>query len=84
MHTITPVIKPILSLKQKYSLYLSKFPKAKSKLSNIHNIFDTLNIKDKIMMKEARSYMRLAKENDMSKDKGRKAIKKPRQVKAII
>lgn len=96
MDNIVPIKKQKLSMKQKYSLYLSEGPKSKDKLSNEYNLFDDLNSNDSAMTENVRNYLlivknedkagvkseEIIKENNMSKDRGRKAIKKPKQVKA--
>jgi|SRR5579884_1091269 len=95
MRSFAPSKQQTLSLNQKYSLYLVKGPKSDSKLSNKYNMFDDLNVKDKVIMEETRNYLRSAhgtnktgaksaqsiKEKAMPKDRGRKAIKKPKQLK---
>lgn len=90
MSVIVPNKKQTLSLAHKYKLYLSKWPKSKDKLSNKHNIFADLNAIDKAMMRDIKKYLThkshqkgglsVGGEN-MPKDRGRKAIKKPKQLK---
>ncbi len=61
----------------------------RDRLHNKNNIFDDSNRADKAMMKEAKLYLhrskieskKTIKKNTMPKDKGRKAVKKPKQVK---
>lgn len=91
-------MKQKISLNQKYILYLSEGPKPESKQSNKYNIFDDLNSKDETIIRKTRDYLRFVrsankggsksaqsiKEKIMSKDRGRKAIKKPKQTKTKV
>lgn len=56
MRNIEPIKKQTSSMAKKYKLYLSKLPTPKDKLSNKYNLLDDLNIADKALMKEIRSY----------------------------
>jgi hypothetical protein len=89
MRNIEPIKKQTLSSREKYRQYLSEQSEPSDKLHNKSNIFDDLNSVDKAMMKEAKLYLHRSniesnkpiKEKTMPKDRGRKAIKKPKQVK---
>jgi len=95
MINIAPNKKQKLSLAEKYRQYLKIRPEPTEELRNKYNLFDDLNSTDEAVMKEAKLYLwrsnRAANSNNksevidrektMPKDRGRKAIKKPKQVK---
>ena len=98
MCNIVPNKEQTLSTREKYRQYLSEQPEPSDKLHNKSNIFDDLNSADKVLMNEARFYLRRSngagkssdksdetlkenREKIMPKVRGRKAIKKPKQLK---
>ena len=95
MHSIVPIKKQTLSMAEKYHQYLTKRPEPTDKLRNKYNLFDNLNSADEAMVKATRLYLyrsnragnsinkseKTHMEKTMSKDRGRKAIKKPKQSK---
>ncbi len=95
MKSIVPNKKQKLSLAKKYRQYLRGMSEPSAKLHNKYNIFDDLNTIDKAMMQEARLFIyrssgagksrnkfeMIFKEKTMPKDRGRRSIKKPKQVK---
>jgi len=95
MRIIEPIKKQKLSMEERYRQYLKTRPEPTDKLHNEYNLFDDLNSADKAMMRTARLYLHRSNSADnsinksekthmektMSKDRGRKAIKKPKQLK---
>jgi hypothetical protein len=95
MYIIEPIKKQTLSMKERYRQYLKTRPEPTHKLHNKYNLFDDLNSADKSMIKVARAYLHRSNSADnsinksekthmektLSKDRGRKAIKNPKQLK---